>query len=211
VTNHILVCRENKETQQNLTKKDLLIFYGGTRDISRNETSKGVKALKAFAQRTIHTNVILLEAPHRHDLPPVSCVNTEVTRFNKRLHSLATTFNHVKVLSIPIDRRFHTNHGLHLNKKGKDWTASNLVKENGNLHLPDKSTPPIKIPWRDGYENASQLALGNQDSPVTSYDAQECLSPGCKNDDSQTPGDSAASCNDDTPQEDETIRRSNRV
>jgi hypothetical protein len=79
------------------------------------------------------------------------------------------------------------------------------------MHLPDKSTPPIKIPWRDGYENASQLALGNQDSPVTSYDAQECLSPGCKNDDSQTPGDGAASCNDDTPQEDETICRSNRV
>jgi hypothetical protein len=48
---------------ENLTKKDLLIFYGGTRDISRNETSKGLKALKAFAHRTIHTNVFLLEAP----------------------------------------------------------------------------------------------------------------------------------------------------
>ena len=116
---------------ENLTKNDLLIFYGGTRDVSRNEANNGLKALKALAHRTTDTNVILLEAPHRYDLSPSSCVNTEVTRFNKRLHSLATTFNHVKVLSIPIERRFHTNHGLHLNQRGKDWIASNLVKKLG--------------------------------------------------------------------------------
>jgi hypothetical protein len=70
---------------ENLTKKDLLIFYGGTRDISHNETNKGLRSLKTFAHRTIDTNVILLEDPHRHDRPPSSCVNTEVTLFNKRL------------------------------------------------------------------------------------------------------------------------------
>lgn len=68
---------------KNVTKKDLLIFYGGTKDISRNETSNGLKALRAFAHRTINTNVILLEAPYRYDLPPSSCVNTKVTRFNE--------------------------------------------------------------------------------------------------------------------------------
>jgi hypothetical protein len=100
---------------ENLTKKDRLIFYGGTKDMSHNETIKGLRSLKAFAHRTINTNVILLEAPHRHDLPPSSCVNKEVTLFNKRLHSLSTIFNHVKVLIMPTERRFHTNHGLHLN------------------------------------------------------------------------------------------------
>ena len=145
------------------------------------------------------------------NLHPSSCVNNEVTLFNKKLHSLATTFNHVKVLSMPIERRFHTNHGLHLNKQGKDWIASNLVKEIGNLHLQDKSSPPIMLPWRDINENASQLALGNQVSPVTSYDVQECPSPGCKNDDSQKFRDEAVSCNCDNPQEEEAIRRSNRV
>jgi len=64
---------------ENLTKKDLLIFYGGTKDISRNEAIKGLRSLKTFAHRTINTNVILLEAPHRHNLPPSSCVNNEVT------------------------------------------------------------------------------------------------------------------------------------
>jgi hypothetical protein len=58
---------------ENLTKKDILIFYGGTREVCRNETNKGLRSLKAFAHRTIDTNVILLEAPHRHDLPAFMC------------------------------------------------------------------------------------------------------------------------------------------
>jgi hypothetical protein len=120
---------------ENLTKKDRLIFYGGTIDISRNETIKGIRSLKAFAHRTVNTNVILLEAPHRHDLPPSSCINKEVTLFRKRSHSLATTFNHVKVLSMPIERRFHTNHGLHLNKKGKDWKLRSCICRTSQLHL----------------------------------------------------------------------------
>jgi len=196
---------------ENLTKNDLLIFYEGTRDISRNEANNGLKALEAFAHRTTNTNVILLETPHRYGLSPSSCVNTEVTRFNKRLHSLATTFNHVKVLSVPTERRFHTNHGLHLNQRGKDWIASNLVKEIRYLHLPGNTTPPIRLPWKDINEKACQLALGNQVSPVSSYDVQECPSPVSKNENSQTPGEGTESCNDEDLQEDETICRSNRV
>jgi len=151
---------------KNLTKKDLLIFYGGTKYVSRNEAIKGLRSLKVFAHRTINTNVILLEGPHRHDLPPSSCVNNEVTLFNNRLHSLVTTFNHVKVLSMPTERRFHTNHGLHLNKQGKDWIARNLVKEIGNLHLQDKSTPPIMLPLR--YKRECKPA-GSGESSLTCY------------------------------------------
>ena len=112
---------------------------------------------------------------------------------------------------MPVERRFHTNHGLHLNKQGKDWIARNLVKVIRNLHLPGKSTPPIMLPWRDIKENVNQLAPGNQVSLVTSYGVQECQSPGCKNDDSKKLDGDAVSCNGDDPQEEETIRRSNRV
>ena len=62
----------------NLTKKELIILYGGTKDTSRNETKKGICSLKGFAQRTTNTNFILLGVPYRYDLPPSSCVNTEV-------------------------------------------------------------------------------------------------------------------------------------
>jgi hypothetical protein len=58
-----------------LTKNDIIIFCGGTKDISRNETKKGLPFLKTFIQRTVNTNVILLGAPLRYDLFPLSCVN----------------------------------------------------------------------------------------------------------------------------------------
>jgi hypothetical protein len=138
-------------------------------------------------------------------------VNTEVIRFNKRLHSLATIFNQVKVFSIPLDRRFHTNHGLHLNKQGKEWVASNLVKEIPNLHQPDYSTTPIMLTWRDTNETASQLAPGNQDSPVATFEVQEYLSPGFKNDVRQEHMDGSARGTGDTAQEDETLQRSNKA
>ena len=50
---------------ENLTNKDLIIFYGGTKDISRNETKKELHFLKGFAQRTINAKVMLLGAPYR--------------------------------------------------------------------------------------------------------------------------------------------------
>jgi len=54
----------------NLIKADINIFFGGTKDISRNEAKKGLSSLWDFTQRTINTNLILLGAPHRYDLPP---------------------------------------------------------------------------------------------------------------------------------------------
>jgi hypothetical protein len=56
----------------NLTKNDLIIFYGGTKNISKNESINGFRSLKTFVQRTANTNVMLLGAPHRYDLPSFS-------------------------------------------------------------------------------------------------------------------------------------------
>jgi hypothetical protein len=66
----------------NLTKQDVIILCGGTRDISRNSESV-LQALKKFVQRSRNTNVIVLEAFHRYGLPPFSCVNKEVMLFNE--------------------------------------------------------------------------------------------------------------------------------
>jgi len=63
-----------------------------------------------------------------------------------------STFNHVNVLNIPIERSQHTTHGLHLNKKGKNWIANNLVKEIRNLFSVHKIASPIVLPWNDAHE-----------------------------------------------------------
>ena len=92
----------------NLTKEDLIIFLGGTKDISRNEAKKGLRSLKDFTQRTINTNLILLEAPHRYDLPPQSYVNTEVKLYDKRLQSIVSASNHEWAHSMSTERRHRT-------------------------------------------------------------------------------------------------------
>jgi hypothetical protein len=52
----------------NILKKDVVIICGETRDISRSETNKGLRCFKQFEMKTSHTNVIILYAPHHHDL-----------------------------------------------------------------------------------------------------------------------------------------------
>jgi hypothetical protein len=131
------------------------------------------------------------------DLPPPSCVNTEIKPYSKRLKSLSI-FNYVRVLSMSRERSHPTKHELHLNMKGKDWIVSNLVKEIRNLYLLCKISPPIVLQWRDVNENVSQMAqtnrghywsmsdlkddFGNQVSPVTVNDDTEFPSPGCRTD-----------------------------
>jgi len=133
----------------NLTKEDLIIFLGGTNDISRNEAKKGLRSLRDFTQRTINTNLILLAAPDRYDLPPQSCVNTEVKLYNKRLQNLVSVSNHVRILNTSTERRHHTRHGLHLNKKGRDWVVNNIIKGIRNWKLSCRLSSPIELPWKN--------------------------------------------------------------
>ena len=66
-----------KEIDQ-LTQKDVVIVCGGTNNISKNESNKGLRHVTQFAQNKRSTNVIIMNAPHRFDLEESSCVNKEV-------------------------------------------------------------------------------------------------------------------------------------
>ena len=59
-----------------------------------------------------------------------------------------SVFSHVRVLNVPTERLHHTNHGLHLSKKGKNWIVNNLVKEIKNLHPTRCEVSPIVLPWK---------------------------------------------------------------
>ena len=81
----------------------------------------------------------------------------------------------------------HTRHGLHLNKKGRDWVVNNVIKEIRNWKLSCKVSSPRELPWKNEMND-----LGNQDSPVIVSVGKEGLSPNCKNDGHPESGDSAA-------------------
>ena len=52
-----------------LTKNDLIIFWGGSNDVSKNNSQEGLRHLVNFVQSNNHTNIFLMCVPPRHDLP----------------------------------------------------------------------------------------------------------------------------------------------
>jgi hypothetical protein len=67
-----------------LTKRNVCLVWGGINDVGRNETNMGICALNDFVSSHEHTNIIVLNVPHRHDLAPNSCVNYDVKVFNRK-------------------------------------------------------------------------------------------------------------------------------
>jgi hypothetical protein len=65
-----------------LMKNDLIIFWGGSNDVSKNNSKEGSKHLVNFVQSNNHTNIFLMCVSPRHDLPEWSCVNNEIKTFN---------------------------------------------------------------------------------------------------------------------------------
>jgi len=63
-----------------------------------------------------------------------------------------SVFNHVRVLNVLTERLHHTNHGLHLNKKGKNWVVNNLLKEVRNQHPAHREVSPIVLLWEDAHQ-----------------------------------------------------------
>jgi hypothetical protein len=58
---------------------------GGSNDISKQNSQEVLRQLRKFVDKNQDVNVIVMSAPHRHDLIPSSCVNKEVIRFNRLL------------------------------------------------------------------------------------------------------------------------------
>jgi hypothetical protein len=60
--------KDTASVKVQLTKKDVVVLWGGSNDIARNNSIVGLKHILEFLINANHTNVILLTAPHRHDL-----------------------------------------------------------------------------------------------------------------------------------------------
>jgi hypothetical protein len=71
-----------------LTKKDFLIVCSGSNDANSNGLDKVFHVVTSFVRSLNHTNAILVNIPHRHDLVS-SNVNNEIKIFNRKSGKLA--------------------------------------------------------------------------------------------------------------------------
>jgi hypothetical protein len=151
------VTEEAKAICANMGKKDIAVFIGGTNDVSCNETTSLIRSLKRRLQDTRHTNVLVFNVPHRHDLPSWSCVNKEVKRANEMIDKVCSHFENVKTVDISrLGARFHTKHGLHLNKQGKMYIVDKILNFVSSI---ENSGETIKQPIALAYDRASFLGL----------------------------------------------------
>ena len=102
----------------NLTKNEVVIFCGGANEAKHNSKT-ALRHIRNFTKLNNHTNITLVNAPHRYDLMQ-SCVNNEIRSFNRKLMKSARAYQHASILEMSSDRKIFTNRGLHLNGLGKE-------------------------------------------------------------------------------------------
>ena len=138
----------NLKTEK-LTRNDVVILCGGTRDIAKNEANIGLRHISQFANSAADTNVIVMCAPTRFDLQSSSCVNTEVNSFNRKLHKSMKIHSHIQVCSISTIRDHLTIHGFHMNTRGKNWIANTWASIIKTLRCSSLLTPIIPLPEKN--------------------------------------------------------------
>lgn len=124
------VLRNSDNMSEELREDDCLIIIGGSNDISRNESCEAVRALSKNLPKFKKGKVFVVGVPHRHDLTVTSIVNEEVVKVNRKFKKIIKSHTNVDLIEIDgLERQYFTQHGQHLNWKGKE-VLGNLVTEN---------------------------------------------------------------------------------
>ena len=157
-----------------LSKSDVVVLCGGTLDIARNDSMQGLTSISRFVENLDHTNVVVVDAPHRFDLDTFSCVNKDVITFNRKLKKILKHYNHASQINLPMEREHFMKHGLHMNGTGKDQLSGLITLKILELFDTQPTVNPIKIPWKDKAAAAEeeQERPTSEDSTLTCPDHQ---------------------------------------
>jgi len=83
--NREVIVNTSTKIIEKLTKMDVVVVWGGTRDVGRKEMEKGFHHIKNFVENHRPTNVIVMGVPCRYDLEPKLWVSDEVNVYNRKL------------------------------------------------------------------------------------------------------------------------------
>jgi len=110
-----------------LNKQDVVVISAGANGVYMNSCSVALLKITKFIQNNCNTNMIIYGVPHRYDLAEYSCVNRAIQAFKCKLKKVATLFKHVTLLECNYGREYCTNHGMHLNGRGRRRVSKQLA------------------------------------------------------------------------------------
>jgi len=114
-----------------------------------------------FIKSNDHTNIILVNIPSRYDLPNSVSVNRNIAALNRKLQKLVKVFPHMSFLKTDKDRNLYTNHGLHLNKLGKQLVQHQIASLLHSI-FEQKTSHPITLGWQEIQDDNNLTCDGNQ-------------------------------------------------
>ena len=112
---------------ENLNKHDVILLSAGANNVYMNNSNVALSKIMTFIQNSYSTKIIILVVPQRYDLVEYSCVNRAVQLFNCKLKKTVKSFNYVTILECNYEREYFTNHGMHLNRRGKGLVSKQLI------------------------------------------------------------------------------------
>ena len=103
-------------------------MWGGSNDVGRNETKQGINWIQNFVETNKHTNIILMEVPHRYDLIEDSCVNKEVVKFNHIIRKRMKAHGNAEVMKTRGQKCFYKTRSAHeYNRERRDGAENSRV------------------------------------------------------------------------------------
>jgi len=165
----------SSESVKSLSKNDVLIVWGGSNNISRDNTKEAINQLCKFIEEKATVNLVIMKVPFRHDLKFSSCVNKEVIKFNRQIEKRVKAYLNAKLLDLGLDRSYYTTHGQHLNPLGKELIVNNLTILIKDM-LAKKQPTSIQIPWQGLLEGTNQSHL-NTDNLVLNTEVSKHALP----------------------------------
>ena len=163
-TNNLFIIRTGKEEINNLKGDDVIVVWGGSNDISKQNSRGALKHLRKFANIYKDVNVIVMPPPQRNDLMPSSCVNSEVIRFNRLMKKSMKLYTNTMILETDLNRDCFTRHGLHMNSLGKDQIMKNLARVIESTAVSNRG-PIIELQWRECGLNMDNLDSSQTQQP----------------------------------------------
>ena len=137
-----------KKDISQLSYDDLIVICSGTNGYELNELSLTLQNITNFVKNNNHTNIILMNVPFLYDLPNSISVKRNISILNRKLQKLVKVFPHARFLEIDNNRNLFTDHGLCLNKLGKQLVNRQIA----SLLLTtfeQKSSSPIILRWHE--------------------------------------------------------------
>jgi len=93
-----------------LVTQDVIVVKGGTNDIDskRNQTHRVLAHMTQFIQENVHSNIIIVNIPPRHDIGSNSITNLEIHAANRKLNKIAKAYNNVMIVDSNLHRKCFT-------------------------------------------------------------------------------------------------------